>query len=106
MANFGRILGDNIGELMRKEGIKPITIANKLNCSERDVWRIIEGKLLVIPEMLDKIAEILGTTPNNLLQLDSELSIPNLECMEEFSNPDNLDRILDLIDEYVELVES
>ena len=31
---------------------------------------------------------------------------PDLQYMKEFSNPDNLNRILDLMDEYVELREA
>lgn len=106
MANFGRRLGYNIDQLMLKEGIQSCQVAEKLNCSEKDVWDIIEGKIVVVPEVMETIAEILGTKIEDLLHFESEFSIPNLECSERFKYPDNQDKILDLIDEYVELVET
>ncbi len=106
MANFGRRLGYNIDQLMLKEGIQSWEVAEKLNCSEKDVWSILEGKTVVIPEVMEAIAKLLKTRVEDLLHFESEFSIPNLECSESFKYPDNQDKILDLIDEYVELVES
>lgn len=106
MANFGRRLGYNIDRFMLKEGIQSKEFAKKLNCSEKDVWNIIEGKIVVTPDIVERIATILGTRVEELLHFDSEFSIPDLECSEYFISSKNQDKILDLIDEYVELVES
>ena len=106
MANFGRMLGDNIRDLMQKADIGPEVVAEQLNCGLNDVWNILEGKVVVIPDVLSKIAECLGVSEENLVKTDINEYLSRVECMEDFSNPDDYDFILDLIDEYVELVEA
>ena len=69
------------------------------------MWNVIEGKVIIPPVELERIARFLGTTKSELLNRESDSLIPDLQYMKEFSNPDNLDRILDLMDEYVELRE-
>lgn len=41
-----------------------------------------------------------------LLHYEMDKFIPELQYMKEFSNIDNLDKILDLLDEYIELKET
>ena len=54
---------------------------------------------------IDKMASLLKTTKSELMNHEPDSLVPELQYMKEFSNPDNLDRILDLMDEYVELRE-
>ena len=58
------------------------------------------------PGEIAKVAEALGTTKRELLQYEAEVLVPELQYMKEFSNAENLDLILDLLDEYVELKEA
>ena len=44
-------------------------------------------------------------TKGELINHESDNLVPDLQYVKEFSNPDNLDRLLDLMDEYVELRE-
>ena len=55
---------------------------------------------------IDKMASLLKTTKSELINHESDSLVPELQYMKEFSNPDNLDKILDLMDEYVELREA
>lgn len=73
--------------------------------SIKDVWNVIEGKVIIPPVELEKIAGLLETTKSELINCESDTLVPDLQYMKEFSNHDNLDRILDLMDEYVELRE-
>lgn len=73
--------------------------------SIKDVWNVIEGKVIIPPVELEKIAGLLETTKSELINCESDTLVPDLQYMKELSNPDNLDRILDLMDEYVELRE-
>ena len=106
MANVGRKLGVNIFTLMQKSGISREDLAQKLQCSYREVCRILEGKLMLTPRRVAEIAEILGTTKHDLMNLQSDRAVPELEYMKEFTNLDNLDLILDLMDEYIDLKEA
>ena len=76
MANVGRKLGVNISTRMLEADISLDSFAKHLGYSMKDVWNVIEGKVIIPPVELDKMASLL-----------------------------NLDRILDLMDEYVELRE-
>ena len=106
MASTGRKLGVNIFELMQKADISCENLAERLGYTYRDVCRLTEGRLLLPPIELAKVAQELGTSKEALLSYDSECSVPALQYLNEFDNPENLDRILDLLDEYVELREA
>ena len=105
MANVGRRLGANIRTRMLDTNISREDFAKKLGYSTRDVWNIMEGKVIVPPFELDKIAKFLGTTRSVLFNCEPDGLVSDLQYMKKFSDPDNLDRILDLMDEYVELRE-
>lgn len=105
MANVGRKLGVNIFSLMQISGISREDVAEKLNYTYRDMCRILEGKLMLSPVEIEKIAELFGKTKKELLSYEADKFVPELQYMKEFSNTDNLDKILDLLDDYVELKE-
>lgn len=105
MANVGRKLGVNIRTRMLEANISLDSFAKRLGYSMKDVWRVIEGKVVIPPVELDKIANFLETTKKELLSQEPDSLVADLQYMKEFSDPDNLDKILDLMDEYVELRE-
>ena len=106
MANMRRKLGVNIFTLMQNSGISCEDLAKNLNYSYRDMYRILEGRLMLPPTEIRKIAEFFGKTKSELLHYESDKVVPELQYMKEFSDTDNLDKILDLLDEYVELKEA
>jgi transcriptional regulator with XRE-family HTH domain len=105
MANVGRKLGVNIRTCMLEANISLDDFAERLGYSIKDLWNVIEGKVIIPPVELDKIASILKTTKSELINRESDTLMPDLQYMKEFDNPDNLNRILNLMDEYVELRE-
>ena len=106
MANVRRMLGGNIFTLMQNSGISREDLAKELNYSYRDMCRILEGKLMLPPVELEKIAKFFGKTKKELIIFETDRIIPELQYMKEFSNMDNLDKILDMLDDYVELREA
>lgn len=106
MAKRGRKLGINIFTLMQKSGISREEMAEKLNYSYRDMCRILEGKLMLSPAEVRKIAALFGKTKQELLHYKADKFVSELQYMKEFSDTSNLDKILDLLDEYVELKEA
>ena len=105
MANIGRKLGVNIFTLMQNSGISREDLAVKLNYTYRDMCRILEGRVMLSPVEIEKIAGALGKTKKELLDFESDKLVPELQYMKEFNNTGNLDKILDLLDDYVELKE-
>lgn len=106
MANVGRKLGVNIFTIMQKSGISREGLAQKLQCSYREVCRILEGKIILPPRKIEEIAIALGTTKQELMNFQSDRAVPELEYMKEFTDLNNLDLILDLMDEYIDLKEA
>lgn len=106
MANAGRRLGVNIFTLMQKSGISREELAEKMNFTYRDMCRVLEGRLLLTPVQAARVVELLGTTMEYLLHCESDKFGPELQYMKEFSDRENLDKILDLLDEYVDLKEA
>ena len=106
MANTVRKIGVNIFTLMQNAGISREYLAEKLNYSYRDMCRILEGKLMLPPAEVRKIAEFFGNTKQELLHYEADIFVPELQYMKEFSDTNNLDKILDLLDEYVDLKEA
>ena len=105
MTNVGRKLGVNIRTCMLEANISLDNFAKHFEYSIKDVWNVIEGKVIIPPVELEKIASFLGTTKSELLNRESDSLGSDLQYMKEFGDPENLDRILDLMDEYVELRE-
>ena len=106
MAGFVRQLGANIYTLMRKRNMAVPTLAERTGLSVRDVYRTIEGKLLLSPDVLQKLASALDTTPESLTSETLSEGITELEYMKAFKQPENLDKVLDILDDYVELKEA
>lgn len=106
MANVGRKLGVNIFTLMQNSGISHEDLAKKINYTYRDICRVLEGKLMLPPVDIEKIAELFGKTKKELLNYEADRLVPELQYMKEFSDTNNLDKILDLLDDYVELKEA
>lgn len=106
MARTRGRLGANIAMLMREAGINCEELAAQLNFTLRDVYRLIEGRLLLPPRVLEKVAEALGRTKEELMYYEAKNVLPELQYMKEFKNPENLNLVLDLLDEYIELKES
>lgn len=106
MANVGRKLGVNILTLMLNTGISREDLAKILDYSYRDMCRILEGKLMLPPVEIGKIAEFFEKTKKELLHYEADKIVPELQYMKEFSNTDHLDMILDLLNDYIELKEA
>lgn len=105
MANMGRKLGVNISASMLEASISLDTFAEKLDYTIKEAWHIIEGRILLSPMELENIAKFLGTTRESLLEKETGNLGPNLQNMNEFSNSENADKILDIMDDYIELRE-
>ena len=106
MANLYRIIGANVYTFMQKAKLTPETLAEKMSYSLKDIWNVIEGKVMIPPVEMKRLASVLGVSGEDLVNNEVDRVFPNLEFMKEFSNPDSLDKILDLMDEYVELCEA
>lgn len=106
MANLCRKIGVNIYTFIHNAGTTPERFAKEMNYSLKDIWGVLEGKIMLPPMELDRIAKALGTSKDEIVRYNADMLAPNLAFMNELSNPELLDKILDLMDEYVEIKEA
>ena len=95
MPNISRVVGSNISILMNKFNLSVEEIAKKLNYTLCDMYKILEGRVIIAPKELEKIANIFGKTKKDLIYYNYDTYIYK-----------DKDKILDLIDDYIELKES
>ena len=104
MAAELRRLGSNIEKASRENYKRVEDFANAINLSVRDVHRLFEGRLIVSPFQLKAISEKVNTPVRELLDISGKYTL--VECMGSFKDEQNKDKILDLIDNYIDLVEA
>ena len=106
MANLYRRIGANVYTFMQKAELTPEAFAEKMSYSLKDVWNVIEGKVMIPTVEIKRLTLMLGLSGEDLVNNETERLVPNTEFMMEFSNPESLDKVLDLMDEYVEIREA
>ena len=104
MAAELRRLGFNIENASKKNYAQVEDFASAINLSVKDVHRLFEGRLILSPFQLKVIAEKVNTPLKELLNISGKYTL--VECMGSFKNKQNEDKILDLIDHYIDLVEA
>lgn len=104
MAAELRRLGYNIEKASRKAFAQTEEFANAINLSLKDVHRLFEGRLILSPLQLKVISEKVNMPLKELLDISGKYTL--VECMGSFRDEKNEDKILDLIDNYIDLVEA
>ncbi len=100
-------IGMGVYEACRSKGIDLKELAEKTGYSYRDIRRIIEGKLWISPKDLALVADAVGETSDSLIYYEptDQMLLPDLEYNKKFSESNNLYKIIDLLDMYIELRE-
>lgn len=82
-------------------------LLNRLDFSEVDLKKLEQGRLSLTPRQLDDVSEILNLSKEELLDYTDNTCYQNMvHCMSCFSNQENCNKILDIIDSYIDLKES
>lgn len=96
-----------ICDVLEKSNISEKDAAIQTGYSYREFRRILEGKLFLSPRALEDLASKLKTSAKYLISYkpNGNNLLPGLEYNKEFTSVDNLYKIVDLLDEYIELKE-
>lgn len=105
MASNLRIIGYNIKSKAEEANLEITDIANICGLSLNDIQRVYEGRLLLTYEQLCAIADVLRCNTNQLLVKPNNF-ISYGKTTGSFKNPDNEDVILNILDDYIDLVEA
>ena len=101
-----RMLGRNIQLDMEKHDISEAEFASNLGFSIAELKKILEGKMLLAKKDVENIAQHLQETYDELVRERTREEYESIfDCMGSFSNEENEDKILNLIDMYIELKE-
>lgn len=105
MASNLHLLGRNIEVLVNYNKVPMSRLIEATELSEADIHRVYEGRLLLTPQQLRVFAEIFKVDFEFLISehTDRPYGFP-YPC--GFSNQNNEDKILNIIDDYIDLVES
>lgn len=104
MAAELRRLGSNIEKASKTKYSSITDFARDVGLSVNDVSRLFEGRLFLPPFYLKKISQLIGLPFDELINTDGEYAL--VDCMGNFKDEKNKDKILDLIDNYIDLVEA
>ena len=104
MAADLRRLGRNIEKASKDIYDNVEDFAKNADISTSDVYRLFEGRLILNPLKLKEISKVVKKPLCDLLNTDGEYVF--VECMGNFKDKNNEDKILDIIDSYVDLVEA
>jgi len=104
--SYTRNVGYLISGAVERQPEKKTQLLSALDLSSEEFDRLCAGRLVLTFEEQDKVSEILGLTPQELLnQSDSAAYQSVVHCMTPFSNPRNLDVVMDFIDAYIDAKE-
>lgn len=97
-----RMLGSYAGHLAKKRGISVSHLSQLLSCTETQAF--FKGRAFPSYNQLSTLAKALGTTPKRLMEGDEQVYNETVvHCHGTFSNSDNREKILDTIDDYMDI---
>lgn len=104
MAAELRRLGYNIEKASQKKYNTIEDFASAIDLSLKDTHRLFEGRIVLSPFQLKAISEKVDVPLKELLDVSGRYTL--VECMGSFKDKQNEDKVLDLIDNYIDLVEA
>ncbi len=102
-----RIIGNYIEQLATEQGISNAELSEILGCKERQVKALMKGRMLASFEQLSVLAQKFGVSVSDLMRGDIEQYNQSVvHCVNQFSDINNREIILDLIDEYLDVLDA
>ena len=102
-----RMLGNYVGYLAEQNGISDEELCGALGCGPTDLLSFLKGRRLVSFDRLAAVSAVLGTPVARLLEGDAghyEESV--VHCVGRFSDAENREMSLDIIDDYLDLLDA
>lgn len=102
-----RMLGNYVEHLAQRKGLSISDLSRILDCTENQVYSFIKGRAYVSFAQISTLATELGATIEELLHGDEKTyNATVVHCMNDFQDNKNRETILDLIDDYVDVVDA
>lgn len=102
-----RMLGNYVEHLAQRKGLSISDLSRILDCTENQVYSFIKGRAYASFAQISTLATELGATIEELLHGDERTyNATVVHCMNDFQDNKNRETILDLIDDYVDIVDA
>lgn len=99
-----RMLGNCVEYLARKKEISTEKLCTVLQCDQTSLLSFLKGRYMASFSQLESLATALEVSVAQLLKGDAEHYEKSVvHCMNQFSDPENREKILDLIDDYLDV---
>lgn len=102
-----RMLGNYIDALSTRKGLSISDLSRVLDCSEHQVYSLLKGRAYASFKQISELSKLLETPIDKLLSGDKEnYDATVVHCMNDFQDTSRREEILDLIDDYVDIVDA
>ncbi len=102
-----RMLGFRVGKYADESNVSTFELSEVANCSETQMRAFLKGRVFMSFDQLSAMAKRLGVAVSALLSgRENEYNLSVVHCMNEFEDSQNREKILDIIDEYMDLLDS
>ena len=101
-----RLIGKTIEKAAVKKGVSPRDIAEATGTTEREIEQVIAGRLMYTFPKMEQIADYLDVSVDTLVKGDEQYYAENaVSCMKRFQHDKNREMILDLIYDYLDVLD-
>lgn len=102
-----RVMGNYIQYLAENQSISKKAMAEILECSEDNVLELYKGFVYPSFTQITKLADVLSVSVESIVNGDDSVYKNTVvHCMNDFSNEENREKILDIIENYFDIRKS
>lgn len=102
-----RMLGNKIEHLATSKNLSITDLSEVLGCTETQMHLLLKGRVVASFTQISRIAEKLETSVQDLLASNkAEYNSTVIHCMNEFADDNNREFILDLMYDYMDIVDA
>ena len=100
-----RMLGNYVEHLAKEKQLSVSDLGGILNCEEKYVELFLKGRMYFSFNQVSNLSKALDVSVGDLLAGDEKIYNDTVvHCLHKFSDSDNREMILDLIDDYVDIL--
>jgi hypothetical protein len=104
--SYARQLGYEVRRMIEQDEPKKAKLMSELRMTEDELDRLCKGRLMLTFEEQDRVERLLNMSYDQIMEQGNTLAYQSVvHCMTPFSNPKNLDIIMDFIDAYIDAKE-
>ncbi len=102
-----RMIGNYVEQVAESKAVTKAHLSEVIGCKEHQVQSFFKGRSILTFPQISAVAEELGLTVSQILSGDEKhYNETVVHCMNGFDNEQNREKILDIIDEYMDIFDA